>query len=96
VVGQASSGDEAIDKCENLHPDLVVLDVKLADDEDAFDICYRIKRLEIPKIPKVILITSFLELLDPIKAQAFGADSIIPKDANHNFLKASIERILGK
>jgi DNA-binding NarL/FixJ family response regulator len=55
VVGEAGDGAEAIDACEELAPDLVLLDVQLPD-LDGFEVAARLQALE--QAPDVVLTSS--------------------------------------
>lgn len=51
VSGEASSGEEAIKKVEELHPDLVLMDIKLCGEMDGIEAASKIRsRLDIPVI----------------------------------------------
>ena len=55
VVGEAETGDEAVQAVEALRPDLVLLDVQLPD-FDGFEVAARLQRLDDP--PQIVLTSS--------------------------------------
>jgi DNA-binding NarL/FixJ family response regulator len=55
VVGEAENGQAAVLATEQLHPDLVLLDVQLPD-LDGFEVAVLLRRLEDP--PEVVLTSS--------------------------------------
>jgi two-component system LytT family response regulator len=72
VVGQAGSVKEGKDKINALHPDLVLLDIKM-DDGTGFDLLEQLDRIEF----KVIFVTAFQEFA--VKAFKFSALDYILK-----------------
>jgi two-component system response regulator DevR len=72
VVGQAASGQEAIRLARTLHPDVVVMDIRMPDGSGT-DAC-RVMTAEAPGTP-VVMLTSFADedaLFDAISAGASG------------------------
>lgn len=58
VTGMASSGEEAIRKAEELHPDLVLMDIVLGGDMDGIEAAKRIRaRFNIP----VVYLTAYAD-----------------------------------
>ena len=58
VTGMASSGEEAIRKAEELHPDLVLMDIVLGGDMDGIEAAKRIRaRFKIP----VVYLTAYAD-----------------------------------
>jgi DNA-binding NarL/FixJ family response regulator len=55
VVGQAPSGEEALEACARLRPDVVLLDIRLPD-IDGLAVAERLSRLDDP--PDVVLVSS--------------------------------------
>jgi two-component system response regulator DevR len=72
VVGQAASGQEAIRLARTLHPDVVVMDIRMPDGSGT-DAC-RVMTAETPGTP-VVMLTSYADedaLFDAISAGASG------------------------
>jgi DNA-binding NarL/FixJ family response regulator len=55
VVGQAATGAEALEACSRLHPEVVLLDIRLPD-TDGLAVAERLSRLLDP--PDVVLVSS--------------------------------------
>jgi DNA-binding NarL/FixJ family response regulator len=68
IVGEAGSGQEALEACERLRPDLVILDIRLPD-QLGVKVCRQIVK-RWPHI-KVIILTSFAN--DDLIAEAISA-----------------------
>ena len=77
VVGEAADGAEALRAVEELHPDVVLLDVQLPD-TDGFDVAARLTRMN-ARAPAVVL-TSSRDSSDfgPLVAYS-GARGFVPK-----------------
>lgn len=72
TIGVAHDGEEALKKIQDLQPDVVVLDITMPY-LDGIGVLERLKALDLPRQPKVIVITAFgtdrliyrLQALDP-------------------------------
>ena len=60
VVGHATTADEALRRTEELQPDVVLLDVGVAD-EDAIDVARRLVGQAAPDAPKLIFMSAYDE-----------------------------------
>jgi DNA-binding NarL/FixJ family response regulator len=92
VVGEAKDGQEAIIRCRELRPDLVLMDVSTAD-MDGIEATRAIKA-EFPKT-SVLTLTAHADhrlLLEAVKA---GAAGYIIKGCNPDHLVDAVKRILG-
>ncbi len=88
VAGIVASGEEALSKVEDLHPDLILMDIKLKGILDGISTCIKIRqRLNIP----VIYLTAYAgeNILKNIKKS--GAYGYILKPFNENELRGAIE-----
>ena len=72
VVGEGSSGKEAIEKAHTLNPDLILMDL-LMNDMDGVEATTQIKK-DLPHI-KVVMLTSFIEDKEVYRALDAGVDS---------------------
>jgi DNA-binding NarL/FixJ family response regulator len=91
VVGEASDGAEAITIAQELHPDLVLMDIRM-EGMDGVQATRRLKELE-PDLP-VLVLTGFGEdhiVLDAVEA---GAQGFLLKDATSAEVKDAIYRVV--
>jgi DNA-binding NarL/FixJ family response regulator len=88
VVGTASNGQEAFEKCSDLMPDIVLMDLRMPD-VDGIEGTELIKKMY-PEI-KVIVLTTFKEEEDIQAAIGSGADGYILKDIEPDELAAVIK-----
>ncbi len=88
VVGTASNGREAFEKCSELLPDIVLMDLKMpgVDGVEATEII----KEKYPQI-KVMILTTFKEEEDIQAAIGSGADGYILKDIEPEELTAAIK-----
>jgi DNA-binding NarL/FixJ family response regulator len=73
VVGEASSGEEAVALARHLHPDVVLCDLRLGDGMDGVQTTAALRELD--PAPAVIILTTFdrdAEILGAIEAGAAG------------------------
>ena len=89
----ASNGDEAIKKCLELHPDLVLLDVVMPV-KDGFSVCRELKKNPQTKDIKIIIVTSKNKPLDEHWSMKQGADSYISKPFEPSELSEAVSQII--
>ena len=92
VVGEASNGKEALEMTARLHPDVVLMDMRMPD----FDGCYgtqQIKALH-PDV-KVLVLTTFDDKETVNRAVAAGADGYILKEMDSEKILSSIKAVAG-
>jgi CheY-like chemotaxis protein len=94
VVGVASSGTEAVQKVEELRPDVTLVDLELGP-ESGFEVARRLHREE-DVSPAVILIstyaeTDFSDLIDASPALGFVSKSDLSAKAICELLDGSVE-----
>lgn len=89
VVGTASNGKEALDEFKRLHPDVVLLDIRM----DEYDGIWATEKIiESDKNAKILLLTTFSEEEYIKNAVEKGAKGYILKD-NIEDLKPAIEAV---
>jgi DNA-binding NarL/FixJ family response regulator len=90
IVGEAGSGQEALEACERLRPDLVILDIRLPD-QLGVKVCRQIVK-RWPHI-KVIILTSFAN--DDLIAEAIsaGATGYVLKQVGNEELLRAVEAV---
>jgi len=86
-VFSLSSADEAFEIVKSFNPHLILLDVKLGD-QDGRNICLKLKRDPETNLIKIILYSAFPET--SVEYSKYGADEFIVKPYEFNHL---VERI---
>lgn len=92
-VFQAENGAEALEKTEQLQPDIILLDV-LMPDMNGFEVCKKLK--ENPKtahIP-VIMVTALINAGDRLRGLECGADDFLSKPINDLALLSRVRNLL--
>jgi len=93
VPAVVSSGEESIEKASEIHPDLVLMDIKLSGDMDGISAAEEIyDRFRIP----VVYLTAYADekILEEIgRIMLFG---YISKPFDERVLKSTIEQALGQ
>jgi two-component system KDP operon response regulator KdpE len=89
VVG-AGGGEEALDRIENEHPDVVLLDIGLPD-VDGYAVLRRIR--EFSDVP-VLMLTARDDAMDKVKGLELGADDYVTKPFNHLELLARVRAVM--
>jgi two-component system chemotaxis response regulator CheY len=92
VVGEASTGENAIDLAEKLHPDLICLDVVLAGNLDGIAIL-RALRAAHPQI-RVVLVTGQATSSVVAEALGLGAAGFVVKPFNAARLVSAVHTAL--
>ena len=85
VLGEAASIAEAISLCDDLHPNLIFLDIDL-DGEDGFALLERLN-----PVPAIIFVTGFSE--HAVRAFKVNAVDYLLKPVDKDLLNDAIERI---
>jgi DNA-binding NarL/FixJ family response regulator len=90
VVGEAASGQEALSLCSRLHPDIVLMDVRMPD-MDGIRTTEQIKRRH-PKI-SVLMVTMHDNPDYLLEALNAGAAGYVLKDASQDQVVAALRRV---
>ena len=93
VVHTAMDGVEALDKLQQLHPDLIVSDIMMPM-MDGLELTARIRQDEQLREIPVILLTAVTTDEKRIKAQKQGADAYITKPFDQQLLVATAVRLI--
>jgi len=91
VCGEAENGRDGITQAQQLHPDLIILDLAMPV-MNGLEACRELKRL-MPAIP-ILMFTMFVESELGKKAKAAGVDSVIAKADSPAVLIRSIQGLL--
>jgi DNA-binding NarL/FixJ family response regulator len=90
VVGEAENADDAVRLARELHPELVLLDLRLGEDS-GIEVCREIKAL--PDAPRVLVFTAHASVEDVAGATLAGADGYMHKGIEGEGILAALERI---
>ncbi len=93
IVGKVSTGEEAIQRTEELKPDLVLMDIRLAGEIDGIQASEQIRaRFDIP----IIFLTAHTESDVISRAKVSEPYGFLAKPISHKALKTTIEMALYK
>jgi NarL family two-component system response regulator LiaR len=87
VIGEAASGQEAIQQAEALHPDVMVIDLKMPE-MDGCQVTRTIKALGLAD--RVVILSIHADPEDIERALKVGADAYIQKGADLSILVRAI------
>lgn len=90
VVGDARTADEALALARRLHPDVVVLDVRLPD-RDGFEICGELR--ELSPDSRILMFSGLAEGTALIEAAKAGADGFVSKEADNAEIVDAVRRV---
>lgn len=88
VVGEASTGEEAIVMASDLRPDVVLCDLRLGDGMDGVDTTAAVRAM--PDAPAVVILTTFDHDAQIIRAIEAGAAGYLLKDVDNDTIVAAI------
>ncbi len=88
-VSIAKDGESALEKVQNIFPDLILLDVMMPG-IDGFETCRRLKNDQRTKEIPVIFMTALSDLVDKVKGLKLGAVDYITKPIQHEEALARI------
>ncbi|MGO2747654.1 response regulator [Microbacterium sp.] len=88
VVGEASTGEEALVMASDLRPDVVLCDLRLGAGIDGVDTTAALRRL--PDAPAVVILTTFDHDAQIIRAIEAGAAGYLLKDVDSDTIVAAI------
>ncbi|MDP2950718.1 MAG: response regulator transcription factor [Chloroflexota bacterium] len=93
VVGEAASAQESLAKVQALHPDVVLMDIRMGQGGDAsgIDACRQI-RSELPDT-QVIMFTSYGERESVLSSVMAGATAFLTKNVGHAQLVEAIRAV---
>ncbi len=88
-VFMATDGLQAITKCENLHPDLVLLDIVMPE-MNGYDVCARLKENPTTTDIPIIFVTAHFDESEEVRGFELGAVDFIHKPINPIITRARI------
>jgi signal transduction histidine kinase len=92
-TAEAYDGEEALQKVEEYHPDLVVLDVMMPK-LDGYEVCRRLKTDENTKYIPILMLTAKGEVENKVKGLEIGADDYLAKPFDYKELSARVKSLL--
>lgn len=93
AVATAANGDEALEKIDRAHPDLVLLDIMMPG-LSGYDVCRKIRENPLTTLLPVVLVTSLDPQQERIKGIEAGADDFLNKPINQPELLARVKSLL--
>jgi CheY-like chemotaxis protein len=92
-VAEAKDGFEAMGQLENVHPDLVVLDL-IMPKMDGYQVVEMMKKTPVYQKTPIIMLTSRDSLMDKLRGKMSASDAYITKPVKEEDLMAQISRLL--
>jgi len=92
-LAEAADGDEALALSEQLHPDLIVLDMMMPG-QSGLEVLAALRRHPELAATKVILLTARTQAADRAAVDAAGADRFLGKPFSPSELAALVEKLL--
>ena len=91
ICGEAENGKEAIEKAEQLHPDLIVLDLSMPV-MNGLEAAHILSRT-MPAVP-LILYSNYAGILRQEDARSAGISAVVSKDKAASFLVSAAQSLL--
>lgn len=91
VIAEASDGNECLQKLENIHPDVLLLDINMPE-KNGLEVLKELKKKE--NLTKVLILTVHNEVEYLVNAVDIGVDGYILKDSGSAELKRAIFTIM--
>jgi putative two-component system response regulator len=93
LVDAAFDGISGLEKVESAPPDLILLDLDLPR-MDGYEVARRLKHSDKTKIIPIVVVSSFAEVENRIKALEAGADDFLSKPIDQVELRARVQSLL--
>ncbi|AZT94812.1 response regulator [Brevibacterium aurantiacum] len=90
VIGEASTGEEALELVDELAPDVVLCDLRLGEGIDGIEVTKRLNAR--PSKPAVLILTTFDNDSEIVAALSAGAAGYLLKDINPEDISTAIEK----
>jgi DNA-binding NarL/FixJ family response regulator len=91
VCGEAVDGYDAVQKAQELKPDLIILDMSMPR-MTGMAAASALKKM-LPQIP-ILLLTSYQAALKGFDVRAVGIDAVVPKGGQMSLLADSVQSLL--
>jgi len=89
----ARDGEEALKKVQELHPDVILLDIMMPK-MDGFEVARLLKKDEETRIIPIVMVTALKEVEDKVKALEAGADDFLTKPVEKTELEARVKSLV--
>lgn len=89
-VAEAASGEEGLERVRTLHPEVVVLDVRLPG-QDGFEVLAELRRIS---TAYVLMLTARAEEIDRLLGLSLGADDYVVKPFSPREVSARVKALL--
>lgn len=89
VCGEAKNGREAIEKAQDLHPDVIVMDLSMPV-MNGIDAARALKRL-MPTVP-LIMFSEYADAFSENEARSAGVSALVSKSAHVSVLLQQVRR----
>lgn len=90
VIGEASTGEEALELVDEIAPDVVLCDLRLGEGIDGIEVTKRLNAR--PSKPAVLILTTFDNDSEIVAALNAGAAGYLLKDINPEDISTAIEK----
>jgi signal transduction histidine kinase len=90
---EACNGEEALGLVDDIHPDLILLDVMMPG-INGFEVCRQLKQDDKTKTIPIVMVTALSEKEHRVKALEAGADDFLSKPVDHTELVIRIKSLL--
>ena len=92
VVGEAGTGDEAVAMTRDLHPDVILMDIRMPS-TDGIDATQRIIADDASSGSRVLILTTFETDTNVLRGLRAGACGFLPKDTRPDALLEAIRTV---
>ncbi|MDZ5460637.1 response regulator transcription factor [Azohydromonas lata] len=91
---EASNGTAALEKAEEVKPDLVLLDVMMPGELNGLQVCRRLRDMPVLQGTRVVLLSARAQATDIQEGMAAGADAYMVKPFSPQRLIETVQRLL--
>jgi DNA-binding NarL/FixJ family response regulator len=91
VAGEVADGEEALDACRELRPDVLVLDLSLPGELQGLDVARRVQASSSP--PRILVLTGRSDDQAVFESIRAGADGFLEKTAGVRFIGDALLRV---
>lgn len=95
AIREARDGVEALEKCRDFQPDVVLLDIAMPGTVDGFDVCREIRRDPALADTKVVMLSAHARTADLAAGRESGADAYLVKPFSPLVLMDLVAQLTG-